>query len=111
MQFCRSVWDAACEILSLPLPLRAVLFGKYVRTERYVTRRVVGPLAQSPRSGLLALAWGHANGDHGIYRDRCVCVHTCAGSYTCICVCLWGGSSEEALPTLFVSYVIQTPGN
>lgn len=110
MQFWRSVWDAACEILSLPLPLRAVLFGKYVRTERYVTRRVVGPLAQSPRSGLLALAWGHANGDHGIYRDRCVCVHTCAGSYTCICVCLWG-SSEEALPTLFVSYVIQTPGN
>lgn len=77
MQFCRSVWDAACEILSLPLPLRAVLFGKYVRTERYVTRRVVGPLAQSPRSGLLALAWGHANGDYGIYRDRCVRAYVC----------------------------------
>lgn len=39
------VWDAAHEILSFPLPLLAVLFGKYVRTERYVTWSMFGPLA------------------------------------------------------------------
>lgn len=45
VQFCWCVWDAACEILAFPLLLLAVLFGKYVRTERYVTWRTVGPLA------------------------------------------------------------------
>lgn len=61
-----------------------MLFGKYARTERYVTCARVRTLgAERPRSVLSALAWGHANGvDHGV---RC---GTDAGARRGVCVCV-----------------------